>query len=444
MKLIEAFATNATAAKKYIENLLSKKQDKLTFDTTPTENSTNAITSGAVNAYINNIRKDMFRAKKVKIVNPTPELQRPDFNIIEHGVYGIDNSLDDVEYYYSPGLAILPYINEDCVLPGYEPGTSIYGDKNPFFLGLAEGDTAIIEFTPATKVYKIGEKVDCTHDGIPHFYRRLTLSEHIEELSQSAIEYMKSIKITNLTGTFRKDYNCNVNHLDMTGWDTSECVSFSNTFESNDGISKIDGLESLNTSKVTDMSGMFQYTTLSFDKLDLSKWDASSCKDFSYFLAYCQSVIDTLDVSGWGVHPADANTNKMMLYASINNIIIGGVYFNLNGDPGISDTAKIYVPQALIDRYKADTNWAKYKNQFYTIEKIITFANASGWTMTVKNVVDNTVLTAASDGKYYLAQNIGSIIVSGTNGTNTIADHTIDVSTMKMAEELSIDITTLK
>lgn len=56
MKLIDILKTNADSAKSYIENIIAdrieQKQDKLTFDTTPTENSTNPVTSNGVKAYV--------------------------------------------------------------------------------------------------------------------------------------------------------------------------------------------------------------------------------------------------------------------------------------------------------------------------------------------------------------------------------------------------------
>lgn len=48
MKLIDILKTNADSAKNYIENLLEKKQDALTFDTTPTVDSTNPVTSDGI------------------------------------------------------------------------------------------------------------------------------------------------------------------------------------------------------------------------------------------------------------------------------------------------------------------------------------------------------------------------------------------------------------
>lgn len=48
MKITEILQNNAEAAKKYIDALLKKKQDILTFDTIPTAGSTNPVTSDGI------------------------------------------------------------------------------------------------------------------------------------------------------------------------------------------------------------------------------------------------------------------------------------------------------------------------------------------------------------------------------------------------------------
>lgn len=48
MKITEILQKNAEAAKKYIDTLLKKKQDVLTFDTIPTADSKNPVTSNGI------------------------------------------------------------------------------------------------------------------------------------------------------------------------------------------------------------------------------------------------------------------------------------------------------------------------------------------------------------------------------------------------------------
>lgn len=48
MDLFEIMTASSDAAKAYIKNLLRKKQDKLTFDTTPIAGSKNPVTSDGI------------------------------------------------------------------------------------------------------------------------------------------------------------------------------------------------------------------------------------------------------------------------------------------------------------------------------------------------------------------------------------------------------------
>lgn len=48
LKLFDILAANATAAKSYINRMLAKKQDKLTFDSAPTTGSSNPVTSDGI------------------------------------------------------------------------------------------------------------------------------------------------------------------------------------------------------------------------------------------------------------------------------------------------------------------------------------------------------------------------------------------------------------
>lgn len=52
MNLLEILKKNADNAKSYIDGLVSKKQDTLTFDTAPTEGSQNPVTSSGIRAAI--------------------------------------------------------------------------------------------------------------------------------------------------------------------------------------------------------------------------------------------------------------------------------------------------------------------------------------------------------------------------------------------------------
>lgn len=86
MKITEILQKNAEAAKKYIDALLKKKQDKLTFDTTPTTDSQNPVTSDGIKKAIdissaNSVQYEKLNGKAInsiikagKIVSPSEKI----------------------------------------------------------------------------------------------------------------------------------------------------------------------------------------------------------------------------------------------------------------------------------------------------------------------------------------------------------------------------------
>ena len=62
MNLLEILKKNADNAKSYIDGLVSKKQDTLTFDTAPTEGSQNPVTSNGVKAYVDQAISNIVNA----------------------------------------------------------------------------------------------------------------------------------------------------------------------------------------------------------------------------------------------------------------------------------------------------------------------------------------------------------------------------------------------
>ena len=133
------------------------------------------------------------------------------------------------------------------------------------------------------------------------------------------VEYLKvTNKVTSLFELFR---GCPaLTKIDTTGWDTSNVTTMQNMFYS---CSKIEvNLNNLDTSKVTNMNGMFSYagtdavqgledldvskvTNFGFmfygatsTELDLSKWDMRSATTFYVMFTIC-SKLKSLKISTW-------------------------------------------------------------------------------------------------------------------------------------------------
>lgn len=83
MKLIDILKTNADSAKNYIENIIvdriEQKQDKLTFDTTPTADSQNPVTSDGIKKAIDAKTVDLsgYQAKLTFDTTPTENSTNP-------------------------------------------------------------------------------------------------------------------------------------------------------------------------------------------------------------------------------------------------------------------------------------------------------------------------------------------------------------------------------
>ena len=70
-------------------------------------------------------------------------------------------------------------------------------------------------------------------------------------------------------------------------------------FYSCSNLTSIEGLDNLDVSETTDLSGMFYYCE-SLTSLDLSSWDISSAETISSMFYHC-SALESLDVSTWDV-----------------------------------------------------------------------------------------------------------------------------------------------
>ena len=81
-------------------------------------------------------------------------------------------------------------------------------------------------------------------------------------------------------GIYRYNSNNNskvdseLEEIDLTGWNTENLTNLGSTFATTPDI-KVKGIESLNTQKVTSMSGTFRESQIS--KLDLSGWRLDKC-----------------------------------------------------------------------------------------------------------------------------------------------------------------------
>lgn len=87
---------------------------------------------------------------------------------------------------------------------------------------------------------------------------------------------------------------CSEINVDFSNWDVGNVKSMQYTF-GQCTYSEIKGVENWNVSRVTDMTGMFTYSSL-FDK-DISLWDVKNTTSINSMFSYCSSF--NQDISKW-------------------------------------------------------------------------------------------------------------------------------------------------
>lgn len=88
-----------------------------------------------------------------------------------------------------------------------------------------------------------------------------------------------------------------VEEIDVTGWDVSRYSSFYRLFDDLRKLKRIIGLETWDTSNVTNMSGMF-YNCYALVDFDISNLDISNVTDVSSMFYYCQSI-EEINLDNW-------------------------------------------------------------------------------------------------------------------------------------------------
>ena len=109
------------------------------------------------------------------------------------------------------------------------------------------------------------------------------------------VSRLDTSKVTNMSGMFFECFA--LENLDVSGWDTSKVTNMSGMFVDCNALENLD-VSRWNTSKVTDMSWMFTDCHV-LESPDVSRWNTSKVTDMSRMFAYCYYALESLDVSGW-------------------------------------------------------------------------------------------------------------------------------------------------
>ena len=121
------------------------------------------------------------------------------------------------------------------------------------------------------------------------WFYELNLLERIEGL-----EHLNTSQVTSMSGLF---WGCgSLTSLDLSRFDTSKVTSMSGLFSGCGSLTSLD-LTCFDTSKVTDMRGMFEGCG-SLTSLDLSSFDTSKVTDMEEMFSGCESLT-ALDLSSF-------------------------------------------------------------------------------------------------------------------------------------------------
>ena len=109
-------------------------------------------------------------------------------------------------------------------------------------------------------------------------------------------DVLDTSKVTNMIGLFE---NCTVlTSLDLSTWDTSKVNSMWGTFNNCKALASVGDLSEWNTSNVTNMCIMFKDCTALTNMGDLSKWNTSDVTTTNSMFYNCGSLTN-LNLSNW-------------------------------------------------------------------------------------------------------------------------------------------------
>ena len=144
-------------------------------------------------------------------------------------------------------------------------------------------------------------------------------------------------------------YQCpNLTEIDLSSFDTSECVSFGNMFQSCPKLTNVN-VSNFDTSKVTVMSSMFRNCP-QLKRLDISSFTTESLATNAYMF-YQSNNLKTLIIN-----------NPKVFKITDSSAIAGSGLVTAGGG--------IYVPDNLVDTYKAETNWSDYADYIKPISEL--------------------------------------------------------------------------
>ena len=228
-----------------------------------------------------------------------------------------ENEIDRENKTITIGNRVISYKTKsqptDIYVALYNDGTLVFNSKNEFDTSkLAEGWT--IENIKGKKYEWIDIDKEPWYDAskMPQWYGSSTVikisfldkvvPENIEYWFDSltnltTIENMNNLDTSNVTDMSGMFDGCSsLTSINLTGLDTSNVINMQDMFKDCTLLTNVD-ITGLNTSKVTRMYRMFMRCN-NIQNLDLSNWDTSNVESMAMMFFDCTSLTN-LNLSGW-------------------------------------------------------------------------------------------------------------------------------------------------
>ena len=186
-------------------------------------------------------------------------------------------------------------------------------------------------------------------------FANLTIIEGIKNLNTS--------NVTDMSGMF--NFCSSLTSLDLSNFNTSKVTNMDGMFSGCSSLTSLD-LSNFDTSNVTDMSGMFDSCS-SLTSLDLSNFDTSNVTDMVYIFYDCSSLT-SLDLSNFDT--SKVTNMQYMFYgcSSLKTIYASDKFVTKNVENGYNMFKNCTSLKGAIkyDANKPDHKYANYTTGYFT------------------------------------------------------------------------------
>lgn len=250
-----------------------------------------------------------------------------------------------------------------------------------------------------------------TQDPTKHIKLPKNSSNQFRDMNNLAeiqgMEMLDTSYVTDMSGMF---CSCrSLKTIELSCFDTADVTDMSNLFKECTEMEYLD-ISKWNTSLVRDMSSMFYYT--SFTTIDISQWDLSNVIDLSSMFE--NSRVKSLDVSNWNV--SNVKSTKKMFECCTNLETLDVSKWDTSSLEDMSYMFSCdYYDEFMMLRELDVSNWdtSNVSNMVYTFQGCgqLNKLDVSKW---------NTANVVNMEGLFYDCRNLDSIDVSKWNTSNVI------------------------